>query len=259
MDRRRFIAGSVVATAAAVSGTRPASASHAIPPLPARPETTSLFRVVRARHDRIYRFPPARTALLVVDMQKDFFVLDGGRYDPALAPIVPRVHKLVEFARTIGCRVIHTREGYAPNLSDLNPYRKSLGFVGKKTSLGRFLVRGEPGHDFIDELRPQPNEVIIDKPGFNAFFKSSLGEELRRASISHLILCGVTTQCCVHATLKAAVDQGYWCLTVANCCAAYDVRIHKATLDIISSDGHLFGCVASLANVRTSKEVMLRH
>lgn len=224
------------------------------PLLAAAPEPLSSVRVVAAHHDRIYEFCPAQTALLVIDMQKHFFVGEDGSYTPELAPVVPKVAELVELARSFGCLVVHTRESYEADQSDVTPYRDSLGYVGSENPLGRFLIRGEPGCDFLDEVRPLRDEPVTDKAAFNAFFDSALGEVLHDAGISHLILCGVTTQCCVHSTLREAVDRGYWCLTVADCCGAYDAKIHDATLEIIASEEHLFGWLCDLADLRASEE-----
>jgi nicotinamidase-related amidase len=163
--------------------------------------------------------------------------------------IVPRVVRLVEFARRSGCCIIHTREGYSSDLSDVTPYRRSLGYVGRSGQLGRFLIRGEPGHDFIDELRPLPNEIVIDKASFGTFYGTDLDERLNAAGVDHLIVCGVTTQCCVQSTLREAVDRGYWCLTIADCCGASEPDLHEAALSLIAGEGHLFGWVCDLADL----------
>jgi biuret amidohydrolase len=229
------------------------AAVRPIPLLAATPEPAARVRVVAAHHGREYRFCPSQTALLVIDMQKHFFVDDDGNYIPELAAVVPKVVELVAFARSLGCLVVHTRESYCEDQSDVTPYRDHLGYVGRENSLGRFLIRGEPGCDFIDEVCPLADEPVIDKAAFNAFFASTLGDRLHEAGISHLILCGVTTQCCVHSTLREAVDRGYWCLTVADCCGAYDAQIHEATLAIIAGEGHLFGWLCDLADLRASE------
>ncbi len=201
---------------------------------------------VACRDRRKYAFTPERTALLVIDMQRDFFGEDG---NAEVLAVIPRVAELIAAAREIGCRVVHTREGYAPDLSDVTPFRKSLGYAGRRGPLGRFLIRGQAGHDFLAEARPAPGEAIIDKAGFSAFYKSALDKLLRSAGIDHLILCGVTTQCCVHSTLREAVDHGYWCLTVADCCAAEEPELHEAALSLIAGEGNLFGWVCELSDV----------
>jgi nicotinamidase-related amidase len=200
---------------------------------------------VRCRDERVYRFDPAATALLVVDLQREFFTGDG----EGMRAILPRVQRLLGLARDAGCAVLHTRESYRPDLGDVHAYRRSLGYVGKPGPLGRFCILGEPGHDFVDESAPLADEPVVDKAGFSAFHGSRLDGLLRRGGIDHLIICGVTTQCCVHSTLREAVDRGYWCLTVADCCAAYEPGLHDAALALIAGEGHLFGWVADVADV----------
>lgn len=211
-------------------------------------DTDRTKKSVRCRGNRRYEFEPARTALLIIDMQRDFFAGNPN----GIAGVVPGVARLAGIAREFGCAVIHTREGYDGDLGDVTPYRRHLGYVGRPGPLGRFLIRGEPGHEFIDELRPLPGETVIDKAGFSAFYGTDLHEGLRAAGIDHLILSGVTTQCCVHSTLRDAVDRGYWCLTVADCCGATEPGLHDAALGLIAGEGHLFGWVCDLADLRKS-------
>ena len=213
---------------------------------------------VSCRHRRSYRFDPAKTALLVIDMQKDFLDPQGGtaRLDGdrgGLPAIIPAVVRLSALARDLGCQVIHTREGFAPDLSDLPALRVANGTVGRKGPLGRFLVRGEPGQDFVEELRPAAGELVLDKPGFGAFGLTDLDDHLKSRGVSHLIFSGVTTQCCVHSTLREAVDLGYWCLTVADCCAAVEPAWHEAAISLIASEGHLFGWVCDLAGLEAAR------
>lgn len=203
-------------------------------------------RSIACRDERMFIFPPERTALLVIDMQRDFF---GDEDDPMWA-VVPQVQELVGLCRNAGCRIVFTRESYAQDLSDVHDYRRSLEYVGREGPNGLFLVRGEAGHDFLDEFQPQPRDLVIDKPGFSAFHGSDLHEQLQALEIDHLILCGVTTQCCVHSTLRQAVDLGYWCLTVADCCAAEDPTLHEAALLLIAGEGHLFGWTCELSDVQ---------
>ncbi len=208
---------------------------------------------VPCRGDRRYQFQPAHTALLVIDMQKDFFAStsqDDAGEAGGLYGIVPKVAALCGLLRSAGCTLIHTREGYSPDLSDLQPFRHKSDGVGRRGPLGRFLIRGEAGQDFLDELRPEAGETVLDKPGFGAFFSTDLHAILQRQSITHLILCGVTTQCCVQSTLREAVDRGYWCLMIADCCAAYEPVVHDAAISVIAAEGYLFGWVADLADLR---------
>jgi len=210
---------------------------------------------IRCRGERLFSFAPAGTALIVIDMQRDFFSSSDQPAMPQtndpMQAIIPRVADLIAVARLFGCRVIHTREGYSPDFSDVSAFRASLGYVGEPGPGGRCLIRGEHGHDFLDELKPAPGETIIEKAGFSAFHATALDQQLSAASIERLILCGVTTQCCVHSTLRSAVDLGYWCLTIADCCAAQDPQAHEAALSLISAEGHLFGWVCDLDDFKT--------
>jgi nicotinamidase-related amidase len=204
---------------------------------------------VQCRGDRAYTFSPAHTALLVIDLQKEFFVEGQGECLDEMRAILPRVKQLIEIARDLNIKVIYTRESYKPDLSDVNAYRRSLDYVGKPGPLGRFCIVGEPGHAFVEESQPLPDETVIDKASFGAFYNTSLDDRLRQDGIDHLILCGVTTQACVHSTLREAVDRGYWCLTVADCCAALEPGMHDAALDLIAGEGHLFGWVADVKDL----------
>lgn len=171
----------------------------------------------------------------------------GGDILP-LAAVIPNVKRVVEAARGAGIAIAHTREGHAPDLADVPPakrlqYLESGIEIGAEGPLGRFFVRGERGHDFVDELAPAPGEWVIDKPGFGAFYATDLEHRLRQRGIRDLILTGVTTQCCVHTTLREAVDRGFRCLTVADACATQSEVLQAATLAIIASEGHLFGWI----------------
>ena len=206
---------------------------------------------VQCHGDRTYTFETANTALLVIDLQKEFFAEDAGECIDEMRAILPRVQKLIALARQHDCKVIYTRESYHPDLSDVSAYRQSLGYVGKPGSLGRFCILGEPGHDIVEQVQPLSSESVIDKAGFSAFYNSGLDVLLRQHGVDHMMLCGVTTQACVHSTLRDAVDRGYWCLTVADCCAASDPGMHDAALAIIAGEGHLFGWVAELHDVES--------
>ncbi len=201
-----------------------------------------------------YAFEPARTALLAIDMQRDFLVEGGmcaqaGEDISGLRATVPTVAALLKAARRASLTVIHTREGYAPDLSDVHGLKRDRHGIGQAGPLGRFLIRGETGHDFIDECRPLDGETVIDKPGFSAFYKTGLEDLLRAQGISHLVIAGVTAQCCVLSTIRAAVDHGFYCLLLADACAAFDPGLHRATLDIIQGENHLFGWIADSADL----------
>ncbi len=204
---------------------------------------------IACRDDRLFAFAPETTALLVIDMQREFFAPEEDGEPSPMREIVPRVAALAALARRLGGRGIHTREGYAPDPSDGTPYRASLDYVGYEGDLGRSLIRGEPSHDFIDEMKPEPGETVVDKAGFSAFYASPLDNVLRASGIDHLLIAGVTTQCCVHSTLRDAVDRGYWCVTVADCCAASEPELHDAALWLIAGEGHLFGWICDLADI----------
>jgi nicotinamidase-related amidase len=214
---------------------------------------------VACDHGRSFAFEPRCAALLVIDMQRDFVASGGiaavsGEDVSAAQAIVPSVRRVLEAARAHGLLVVHTREGHEPDLSDLHPAKQERstaagGEIGAKGPLGRFLVRGEYGHDFVDELQPAEGEIVIDKSGFGAFHATDLRERLLLRGVTHLFVAGVTTQCCVFSTLREAVDRGYRCLTIADCTAAFDPYLHEATMRMIASEGHLFGWISDSERV----------
>ena len=212
---------------------------------------------VTCEQDLEYAFAPESTALLVIDMQRDFLDDDGmcsildGDCD-ALQAIRPAVASLTASAREAGLHVIHTREGYAADLSDVHQLKRDRNSVGVEGPLGRFLVRGEPGHDFSTGFEPRDGEWVIDKPGFSAFYSTDLDKRLRKKGVTHLVVCGVTTQCCVLSTVRSAVDRGYYCLTVTDACAAIDPSDHEAALATIRAEGSLFGWLTTVAGFRAS-------
>ena len=214
-------------------------------------------------------FDPARSALLVIDMQRDFCA-PGGYADRAgldvarLAGPILQIQRLLAAARGVGMPVFHTREGHLPDLSDCPPEKlqRSLragAAIGSTGPLGRLLVRGERGHDFIDELRPLPAESVIDKPGYSAFAHTDLAQRLQQQGVTDLILCGVTTEVCVHSTLRDAVDRGYRCTTVDDACAASDLALQAAALAMIAVEGGIFGAVASTAQVVAALQARPAH
>jgi nicotinamidase-related amidase len=203
--------------------------------------------------------PPADTALLVIDMQRDFldpagYIAQSGVDVAPLRAIIPEVQRLLLAARRFGIRVLHTREGHRPDLSDLSSVKRrraaragaAIGSVGP---LGRLLVRGEPGHSIVDELAPLRGEPVIDKPGFGAFYATDLELILRAAGVTRLFFAGVTTDICVHSTLREAIDRGFDCVTVGNACAAGDPAIHEAMLACIAGEGGILGQVLSTQDV----------
>ena len=202
-----------------------------------------------------FNLPVNQTALLVIDMQNDFCHPDGfngselGLDMTAVRAIIPAIQSLVSWARKTGLKIIFTRESHAPDLSDLSPSKKTRyanagSPIGQAGKMGRFLVRGEPGAAIIDELQPLPSEKQLDKPAHSCFVNTSLDQILRADNITHLLVVGVTTECCVLATYRHASDLGYYCLLLDDCCAAFDPRDHEATVHILQSESGVLGWVA---------------
>jgi biuret amidohydrolase len=194
-----------------------------------------------------------RTALLIIDMQRDF--LEAGGFGESLGNDVSRLQTAVapcqavlSAARGLGMRVIHTREGHRPDLSDAPPFKVERGDpknrIGAPGPMGRILIRGEPGHDIIPELYPLRDEPVIDKPGKGAFYQTDLELMLRNQMIDTLFVCGVTTEVCVNTTVREANDRGFRCIVLSECCASYFPEFHEAGLAMIKAQGGIFGSVA---------------
>lgn len=205
------------------------------------------------------------TALIVIDMQRDFLDPDGyaaaaGLDVTALRGVIPGIRRLLSGARQAGMFVVHTREGHRADLSDCPPAklersRAAGAEIGTRGPLGRLLVRGEAGHDIVPELQPQAGEPVVDKPGYGAFTNTDLDGILRNRRIERLIVCGVTTEVCVHSTLREAIDRGYRCVLVGDACASADEQLHAAALRMVAVEGGIFGQVldtaAALALIET--------
>ncbi|WP_108660530.1 cysteine hydrolase family protein [Acuticoccus kandeliae] len=198
-------------------------------------------------------FDPAATALIVIDMQRDF--LEPGGFGETLGNDVSLLQAAVEpcsialaAARRTGMLVIHTREGHRPDLSDAPPAKVARGAPSKRIGdlgpMGRILVRGEPGHDIIDALAPAPGEIVLDKPGKGAFHQTDLAQILANRGIDTLIVCGVTTEVCVHTTVREGNDRGYRCVVLGDACASYFPHFHRVGLEMIKAQGGIFGWVS---------------
>lgn len=201
--------------------------------------------------------PLAKTALIIIDMQRDFLEPGGfgaslGNDVSLLRTAIAPCQQLLAAARAAGILVIHTREGHLPDLSDAPPAKLERGTpelrIGSLGPMGRILIRGEPGHGIIPELAPIKDEVIIDKPGKGAFYHTELGEVLRTAGIENLLICGVTTEVCVHTTLREANDRGYRCALVSDACASYFPEFHRVALAMACAQGGIFGWVCDSAS-----------
>ncbi len=195
-----------------------------------------------------------RTALLIIDMQRDFLEPGGfgetlGNDVSLLKAAVPPLQAVLAAAREAGMLVIHTREGHRPDMSDAPPAKVERGSPSKRIGdpgpMGRILIQGEAGHDIIPELYPVAGEPVVDKPGKGAFYATNLGLILANRGIENLLVCGVTTEVCVNTTVREANDRGFRCVVIADCCASYFPEFHDMGLKMIKAQGGIFGWVAS--------------
>ena len=196
------------------------------------------------------RLDSRTTALLLIDFQRDF-CSEGGYSDRFagldwVKPIIEPAQRLLAMARKAGCLVVHTREGYAPDLSDCSPAklqrsRNAGSEIGSVGPMGRLLIRGEFGHDVIDELKPEPGEIVIDKASYGAFCGTNLESILRSRNISTLIFAGVTADVCVHTTLREAYDRWFNCYYAADAISCFDPQIRLACEKMIQEEGGIWG------------------
>jgi nicotinamidase-related amidase len=201
-----------------------------------------------------YTFDPSSTALIIIDMQRDF--LEPGGFGESLGNDVGELRRTIEPTKALlavwraaGLPVIHTREGHLPDLSDCPPSKLARGApsmrIGDPGPKGRILVRGEEGHDIVDELAPAPGEPVIDKPGKGAFYATGLGDMLTGLGVRSLVVTGVTTEVCVHTTVREANDRGYECLVLSDCVGSYFPEFQRVALDMIVAQGGIFGWVGT--------------
>ncbi|MEN9313681.1 MAG: hypothetical protein RIS35_74 [Pseudomonadota bacterium] len=210
-----------------------------------------------------FDLPPGRTALVIIDMQRDF--LEPGGFGAALgndvsllAAAIAPTRTLLEAWRARGWPVVHTRESHAPDLSDCPPAKRTRGApslrIGDPGPMGRLLVRGEPGCEIVPALAPLVGETVIDKPGKGAFHATDLQARLQALGVSHLVFAGVTTEVCVQTTMREANDRGYDCLLVEEATQSYFPAFKAATIEMIVAQGGIVGWAAPLAAVLAALE-----
>jgi nicotinamidase-related amidase len=197
-----------------------------------------------------FRLQPRRTALVIIDMQRDFIEPGGfgaslGNDVSHLAAAVGPTRTLLDTWRALAWPVVHTRESHAPDLSDCPLAKRHRGNpalrIGDPGPMGRLLVRGEPGCDIVPALAPQPGEVVIDKPGKGAFYATPLADELQRLGVRQLVFAGVTTEVCVQTTMREANDRGFECLLVEEATASYFPAFKAATIEMLVAQGGIVG------------------
>lgn len=205
-----------------------------------------------------FELVPAKCALLIIDMQRDF--LEPGGFGEMLGNDVSQLRRTIEpnkallaAFRKAGLTVMHTREGHRPDLSDLPPAKKVRGHGAKRIGdvgpMGRILIRGEPGQDIIEELYPLPGEPVIDKPGKGAFFATDLHAILQNLGITQLVVTGVTTEVCVNTTVREANDRGFECLVPEDCVGSYFPIFQEMGLKMIKAQGGIFGWVTTSSKI----------
>jgi nicotinamidase-related amidase len=205
-----------------------------------------------------YHFPPDKTALIVIDMQRDFVEPGGfgaslGNDVSLLQAIIPTVKDLLTLFRENGWLIVHTRESHSSDLADCPPAKRTRGQptlrIGDEGPLGRILIRGTPGNDIVSELAALPGEVVLDKPGKGAFYATALGDILRLKGITHLVFAGVTTEVCVQTTMREANDRGYECLLISDATESYFPQFKAAAIEMITAQSAIVGWCTDFATL----------
>ena len=208
-----------------------------------------------------FTFEPAQTALIVIDMQRDFIEPGGfgatlGNDVSLLEKIVPTVGRLIEAFRTARLPIVHTRECHKPDLSDCPPAKRLRGKpsmrIGDSGAMGRILIAGEPGADIVPALAARPGEIVLDKPGKGAFYGTPLSEILAERGITHLVFAGVTTEVCVQTTMREANDRGFECLLAEDATESYFPEFKKAAIDMIRAQDAIVGWTATVDQIAES-------
>ncbi len=206
-------------------------------------------------------FDLAKAALVIIDMQRDF--LEPGGFGEALGNDVSLLRSAVapcssalDAMRACGALIIHTREGHRPDLADCPHAKWERGPIGRRIGdegpMGRILVRGEPGHEIVPELAPIDGEPVIDKSGKGAFYATDLEAILRSRGIEVLLVAGVTTEVCVHTTVREANDRGFRCVVLSDCCGSYFPEFHQVAVRMICAQGGIFGWVADSSQLKSA-------
>lgn len=205
-----------------------------------------------------FNLDPAKTALLVIDLQNDFLHPEGfccampgveAATVERVRSVIPRILTVIDWARSAGVMVVYTRESHSPDFSDVTPSKKvryeNAGYpIGAPGKFGGFLIRGDKSSALIDELAPVNGELQYDKPGQGAFYATTLEADLRAAGVDTLLFTGVTTECCVLATFRQAADLGFFTLLLEDGCAAFEMREHEAAIDVVLGENGAIGWVA---------------
>lgn len=205
-----------------------------------------------------FQLDPGHTALVVIDMQRDFIEPGGfgaslGNNVALLEAIIPTTARLISLFRAQGWPIVHTREAHQPDLSDCPPAKISRGKpglrIGDEGAMGRILIAGEPGNQIVDDLAPIDGEIVIDKPGKGMFYATGIHERLEAMGITHLVFAGVTTEVCVQTSMREANDRGYECLLIEDATESYFPQFKAAAIDMIVAQGAIVGWAAPLASL----------